>query len=428
MVDVRKFTNIAPATSLAGPLTGATTTFDVGTLTGYPAVPFGARIAKGTATEEVVLVTAKSGVTVTVTRGYDGTSAQAHSLGEAFEHVAVAADYNDSNTHILQTTGVHGATGSLLDTGTTQTAANKTFTASRGEATVTEPAWRITSTPANSHLLLGLLDAAVVVTITRDGLANFAKLAVATPTAAVGAGSNSEFRSVDTNSAIRTITPSTTVGIDVTSSADARTLKLTPAKIEVNPATGSAKTTIDPGVIDTVAPTGTGLGLSVKTGLDTATDGLTVKNSSNLTVFAVKNDGDVVVTKNLTAQDCTFDDVTADTLDVNTITLGAGNVNVETRLNAIDADVTVLETNNARGVATATADVNGVVEFAHGLGVLPTWWGGTPANQATELLNSVVKIVSWTADSTVIRFKAYRSDTGTALASNPIKIYWEAYK
>ena len=81
-----------------------------------------------TALEEIVDVSAVSTNTLTIVRGVDGSTGQAHSAGAVVRHMAIGRDYREANTHIEATTG-HGATGAVVGTTNTQTLTNKTLTA-----------------------------------------------------------------------------------------------------------------------------------------------------------------------------------------------------------------------------------------------------------------------------------------------------------
>lgn len=124
----RNYTNTATEGALATSATATDLSFSLSSFAGFPAVPFTAVLDRGTASEEVVLVTAVSGTTATATRGYDATTAKSHAAGAQFLHVAVAKDYEEAGAHIAATTGVHGLTGGLVGLSEVQTLANKTLT------------------------------------------------------------------------------------------------------------------------------------------------------------------------------------------------------------------------------------------------------------------------------------------------------------
>jgi hypothetical protein len=90
-----------------------------------------------TAIEEIVDATAISTNTLSITRGIDGSSGQAHSAGAVVRHMAIGRDYREANAHIEASTGVHGISNSSSVVGTidTQTLTNKTLTA----PTITNP-------------------------------------------------------------------------------------------------------------------------------------------------------------------------------------------------------------------------------------------------------------------------------------------------
>lgn len=93
-MTARIYSNTAFATSLVSGITAAATSLVVSDATGYPAAPFALVIDPGSVTsEEIMLVTAKSGATFTVTRGYDGTTAKVHAAGALVIHAAIADDF-----------------------------------------------------------------------------------------------------------------------------------------------------------------------------------------------------------------------------------------------------------------------------------------------------------------------------------------------
>jgi hypothetical protein len=133
MVVARNYSNVSVATTLPVGITSGSATFDVASASGYPTTPFTAVLDKGTAAEEVILVTNVAGTspaTVTATRGYDGSTAKSHSANATLQHYAIGQDYRDTQTHIAASAGVHGRTGDLVGTTDAQTVSGKTLSSS----------------------------------------------------------------------------------------------------------------------------------------------------------------------------------------------------------------------------------------------------------------------------------------------------------
>lgn len=90
-----------PARTLAVTIDNDDTSIVINDGTSWPTAangPFVIAIGRGSAIEEKVLCSARSGSTLTVMdRGYDGTSAQAHVSGVAVEHVLDAATIDQAN-------------------------------------------------------------------------------------------------------------------------------------------------------------------------------------------------------------------------------------------------------------------------------------------------------------------------------------------
>lgn len=136
MANAYNYSNTALATTLSGSISAGALSVTVGATTGFPgSLPYVLALDYGASTEELVAVTGVAGTTLTVTRGFGGTSAQSHSLGAVVRHVVNAIDLTDFRTHEAATSGVHGVTGALVGATQLQTLTNKTLTA----PTITSP-------------------------------------------------------------------------------------------------------------------------------------------------------------------------------------------------------------------------------------------------------------------------------------------------
>lgn len=100
----------AGKTTVASAMTDVSTTFTVADATGYPTgrpfvVFLGARFAGEAGTPEKILVGSRTGnLFQSVTRGYDGTLAVAHDVGEGVRHVLDALSVQEFIDHIYDTT------------------------------------------------------------------------------------------------------------------------------------------------------------------------------------------------------------------------------------------------------------------------------------------------------------------------------------
>lgn len=126
----RNYSSIAQEAELTGGIGAGAGSFSVDSLSGWPAsTPFTAVIDPGLPSEEIVTVTAVGGLTLTVTRGEDGSTAVDHAAGSAVRHMVTGRDLREPQVHMDATTNVHGVGlgNAVVGTGTTQTLTNKTL-------------------------------------------------------------------------------------------------------------------------------------------------------------------------------------------------------------------------------------------------------------------------------------------------------------
>lgn len=112
--DRRTIDGGVPATTLNGAVSGAATNLVITSSTGWPdgsGGPFVVVVDRGLATEEKVLITSRTGTTLAVaTRGFDGSSAQAHSDLATVEHCFDAHAMDGANAVVAAL----GTLGSLV--------------------------------------------------------------------------------------------------------------------------------------------------------------------------------------------------------------------------------------------------------------------------------------------------------------------------
>lgn len=98
-----------PATTLNGGIDSSQTTAVIASATGWPdgsSGPFVIAIDRGGASEEKILVSSRTGTTLTIeTRGYDNTTGVAHDSGADVEHVLDASTVDQANRYVNLQTG-----------------------------------------------------------------------------------------------------------------------------------------------------------------------------------------------------------------------------------------------------------------------------------------------------------------------------------
>lgn len=148
----------APATGLFAGIGAGDLSLTLLAGTGYPTGAAGKKFVlaldPGTATEEKILGTARSGATITIDpagRGYDNTTAQSHLAGALnVEHVMAAIEIDDANDHINTTTRDDHTQYARVD-------GTRAFT-----GTVTVPAFVATSETVSGTSALHTVTAATV--------------------------------------------------------------------------------------------------------------------------------------------------------------------------------------------------------------------------------------------------------------------------
>lgn len=106
-IERREFAGGVVAQTLSANISNSATSFDVSDGSSFPTGginAFAIVIARGTVNEEKMLITSRSGNTFTVAnRGYDGTAAVAHTLGDLVDHILDSNTVQSMNTIVFDT-------------------------------------------------------------------------------------------------------------------------------------------------------------------------------------------------------------------------------------------------------------------------------------------------------------------------------------
>jgi hypothetical protein len=182
-MTTRKYSSRSQQTTLTASLSSSATSTTVvsgSALLGGVTISAGEKftivIDPDTALEEIVDVTATSTNTLTIERGVDGSTGQAHSAGAVVRHMAIGRDYRESNTHIEASTAVHGLAGTVVGTTDTQTLTNKTIAAGSNTITGITSAMiadgTIVNADINASAAIAYSKLALTGTITSSDIAN----------------------------------------------------------------------------------------------------------------------------------------------------------------------------------------------------------------------------------------------------------------
>lgn len=97
----RHYSSAATTASVVTEASDTDTTLVVDSVAGWPSsTPFIVIAGNGTETEEVMLVTGVSGTVLTVTRGFDSTTAKTQPIGTQVVHGFAAIDFREMNAYI----------------------------------------------------------------------------------------------------------------------------------------------------------------------------------------------------------------------------------------------------------------------------------------------------------------------------------------
>ena len=152
MTVSRYYSSSVGALTLQAAIGPSDTSISVDSVVGLPtSYPYTLVLDYGGSSEEVVDVSNATGTTLTISRGKDGTVAQAHDSGAVVRHSVTARDHRESREHEAAT-AAHGVT-EVVGADETQTLDAKTFEPSGDNVALT-----IKTKSANTEPALEVLD------------------------------------------------------------------------------------------------------------------------------------------------------------------------------------------------------------------------------------------------------------------------------
>lgn len=419
----RNYNNTTTVGTLATGVNAADTSLTVDDFSGNPTAPFTITIGRNTASEEICLVTAVVGSSLTVTRGYDGTAAQSHSAGAVVEHTAIAMDFQDANDHIEATSGVHGTSGELVGTEGAQTLSDKNLLSGTHTADVTDGDAIVAVIPPGAdvrNLLRGVNSAGVdVIIIDSTGELTTARVH-ATSTMECDGSLQVDGTLTAASASVSgnlTVTGDVTIGDDLSfDAATGRTATFTEAVSGVTPTSGAhfcTKTYTD--AIGTTAATSSTIARRDASGNLTAT-GLI---GSTATISGTATANAVVSTTSVTAASASISGTMA--AATATATNAPTAISHLTRKDYVD-DLFDARTNFRCVAQNVTLSATGTATITHSLGSTPTVVFVQPReNGAVDTHNIAVTAIT----STTFSIRAYY-DGAVQTGSVSIPIYWIA--
>jgi hypothetical protein len=261
-MTTRKYSSRSQQTTLTAGLTSSGTSATVvsgtallGGVTVSAGETFTIVIDPDTAIEEIVDVTAVSTNTLTITRGIDGASGQAHSAGAVVRHMAIGRDYREANQHIENVTTAHGLTvADVITTTNTKTLTNKTFTS----PTVSTPA--ITGGTISGATITSVANPssggdAANKTYVDSILGSATAASTSATSAATSATSSATSATASAASALAATTSATSAATSATASASSATSAASSATTATNQATAAATSATSAAASATAAAT-----------------------------------------------------------------------------------------------------------------------------------------------------------------------------
>lgn len=252
----RYYSSTAAKTTLSSAVDSSTTStsFSFAAATNFPnQYPFSLILAKDTANEEIIEVTAKVGSTFTATRGIDGTSPKSHSVGTTVEHGVSARDFSDSRSHEAATSA-HGVTGDIVGTSGAQTLTSKTLSDAQLGTALNAGGFKITNlatpTVASDAVRKDFADAQVAAAAT-----SAASAATSATSAATSATSASNSATASAASAAAAATSATNAATSASSAATSASSATTQATNAANSATAAATSATNAAASATAAAT-----------------------------------------------------------------------------------------------------------------------------------------------------------------------------